>query len=361
MWGTNDPTAFATLTYGTDTNWTLLNTDINQFAQHITGDVADPQYFKVNNAKAYRYYAFKIANNWGDASLLGIRRLALSGGDTIYSQYHIICNKATAMTVNLPPATGSGRHYYIKNVGAGVVTVDGNASETIDGATTKTISQFESLEIIDYANGVWGIYKGVPIFGDATNYTKFDTTGHQTMAGNARPWRDELTDALNIRSIGSGVSINNTESTVDFATNAQIANDYLYCNIQLNHDKDLTSIISPHIHFFQSQNNMPNFMIQYRWQTNDGAKVTSWTSLKINTPAITYVSGTIMQISNGADITPPAGTGLSDIVQFRICRDTDNDSGLFTGADPYTTTVGILAFDVHFMINSLGSDTEYTK
>ena len=157
LWGSNDPTAFATLTYATDTNWTQLNTDINQFEIHVSADTADPKYFKVKNAKAYRYYAFKIANNWGNTSFMGIRRLALSGSDSIYSQYHIVCDKATAMTVNLPAATGSGRHYYIKNVGAGVVTIDPNASETIDGETTQALQQWESMEIIDYTLGGWAI------------------------------------------------------------------------------------------------------------------------------------------------------------------------------------------------------------
>jgi hypothetical protein len=42
-------------------------------------------------------------------------------------------------------------------------------------------------------------------------------------------------------------------------------------------------------------------------------------------------------------------------------RDHDNASTLFTGQDPYTATVGVLAFDIHFMINALGSTDEYAK
>jgi hypothetical protein len=69
----------------------------------------------------------------------------------------IVCNKGTTMTVNLLAATGSGRRLIIKNINAGVVTVDGVDSETIDGETTQTLAQWEALQIIDYASGAWVI------------------------------------------------------------------------------------------------------------------------------------------------------------------------------------------------------------
>ena len=42
------------------------------------------------------------------------------------------------------------------------------------------------------------------------NYTAFDTTGHQTMHGNARPWVDEIGDALSLRVQGPGLSATST-------------------------------------------------------------------------------------------------------------------------------------------------------
>lgn len=65
-------------------------------------------------------------------------------------------------TVVLPAATGSGRCYIIKSKAsndlANNVVVDGNGSETIDGATTYTISvPGESITIVDTATGEWTI------------------------------------------------------------------------------------------------------------------------------------------------------------------------------------------------------------
>ena len=197
--------------------------------------------------------------------------------------------------------------------------------------------------------------------GDSSNNTYFETTGHQTMTGSGRPWRDQLTDAINIKIQGSGIQLNSADSTMEFATNADYNTDFLYLNMQLNHDKDLTSSIYPHIHFFQTQNNVPNFLLEYRWQKTFGGKTTAWTKLKCNTLAQSYSGTTKNNIAQANAIIPPSGSSLSDIIQFKIYRDTANDSLEFLAPDPYTTVVGVTAFDCHFQINSLGSTDEYTK
>jgi hypothetical protein len=63
--------------------------------------------------------------------------------------YVIDCTSGT-FTVTLPASSGrTGRILIIKNSGAGTITVDGNASETIDGAATYAISvQYGTIQII---------------------------------------------------------------------------------------------------------------------------------------------------------------------------------------------------------------------
>lgn len=69
----------------------------------------------------------------------------------------IICNKATAMTITLPAATGSGQTYAIANVNTGIVTIDGNAAETINGELTQDVDQWAAAQVVDYAAGLWAI------------------------------------------------------------------------------------------------------------------------------------------------------------------------------------------------------------
>jgi hypothetical protein len=227
-------------------------------------------------------------------------------------------------------------------------------------------------EIIEVVNSIEGRI-GLPnedvddlYFGDyeAGNYTTYDSDGHFTMYGNARPWRDQISDAISLQESGPGVSRNTTDVTVDY-THASNLSDFMYLNIQLNHDKDMSSNIYPHIHWLQSKNYSPNFLLAYRWQKNGSALTSGWTYLKCNLLAFTYVSGTLNQISYAGGITVPVGSKLSDIVQFKIYRDNANTSGEFTGIDPYNTggnaITPVLSVDVHFMINSFGSNEEYVK
>jgi hypothetical protein len=78
FWGSNNATAFSTLTYGTDTYWTQLPTSQSTFDKHVGADVTDPKFITVTNSTAYRYYAIKIADDWGNTTYgMGLRRIEL--------------------------------------------------------------------------------------------------------------------------------------------------------------------------------------------------------------------------------------------------------------------------------------------
>jgi hypothetical protein len=67
------------------------------------------------------------------------------------SDYTIVCNNTGAITINLPAAAGClGRVYVVKKISAALnnVTIDANAAETIDGATTRVLTmQYEGAMI----------------------------------------------------------------------------------------------------------------------------------------------------------------------------------------------------------------------
>lgn len=211
--------------------------------------------------------------------------------------------------------------------------------------------------------GTETITAGGAVFGTATDNATFEADGTLILNGAATVFRDEKNDVLNLKVAGTGVSINPTESTADFSSASDLS-DYLYVNVQMNHDRKLTSAIYPHIHYFTASANVPNFLLEYRWQINGGRKATSWTRLKCNTKAFTYVSGTINQIAVSAAIAAPSGDdvdNISDIVQFRIYRDNANTSGLFTGSDAADSVVSVISFDIHIEIDSMGSREEYVN
>jgi len=95
---------------------------------------------------------------WENVTTHALEVLTKTSNYTIESiDNMIICNKETVMTITLPPASGGGRVYYIKNIGAGTVTVDGNSSDTIDGDLTQVVFQHEGIQIADYAANKWAV------------------------------------------------------------------------------------------------------------------------------------------------------------------------------------------------------------
>ena len=61
----------------------------------------------------------------------------------------VLCTSGT-FTVTLYPAAGmTGRTVHVKNVGAGVITIDGNSAETIDGALTASLAdQYDEVSLV---------------------------------------------------------------------------------------------------------------------------------------------------------------------------------------------------------------------
>ena len=202
---------------------------------------------------------------------------------------------------------------------------------------------------------------GTAVLGTPSDNTTIEADGTIKFNGAATVFEDVKFDALTLLATGPGISINTAESSVDYTAAANNL-DYLMASPQLPHAYRSGSTIQPHIHFTQAQNNIPNFALQYRWQINGGTKTTAWTAIKCNIPAFTYTSGSINQIAKtAAGVTPPVGYNISDIIQFRVIRDTSNALGLAYAADPYTATVGVISFDCHVELDGVGSRSEYTK
>jgi len=84
FWGSNTGAgSFDDLVYANDEGWTQLTTSQATFDIHSAANEADPKYITVTNTTAYRYYAFKFADNYGDASYMGVRRIELQTGGEI--------------------------------------------------------------------------------------------------------------------------------------------------------------------------------------------------------------------------------------------------------------------------------------
>lgn len=100
----------------------------------------------------------RIATYLVDGSVMSAKYRNVTASGNVVSGDYLIVADATggAITMTLPPAAlVPGRIYTFKRVnsGANAVIVDGYASETIDGATTYTLSaQWNSVTVMN--NGI---------------------------------------------------------------------------------------------------------------------------------------------------------------------------------------------------------------
>lgn len=70
------------------------------------------------------------------------------------TDYVIVCNSATAFTVTIPTAAATGRILIIKNINIGSITVS-KSGDTIDGAASQVLNQWDAITLCDYAANAW--------------------------------------------------------------------------------------------------------------------------------------------------------------------------------------------------------------
>jgi len=196
--------------------------------------------------------------------------------------------------------------------------------------------------------------------GGGSDYTEVESDGTIRFNGAATVWDDLMGDITRAKTVGTRVTLNDTENTMDFTTMASLT-DYIFLNFQIPHGWKIGSTLYPHVHWIHSVYGVPNLMIQYRWQIEGGEFDSVWKNYPLTNLAFSYSGTTINQISSGAGITPPVGANLSDIFQVRIIRDSSNASGLFAGSDPHPSTVMLTSADIHIEMDSIGSHLEFIK
>ena len=197
--------------------------------------------------------------------------------------------------------------------------------------------------------------------GGTANYINIDVSGLR-MYGTATVFGDEIHPLVGqkLESPASDIVSDPENGALTFKDSASTA-DYVTMSVQINHDWKINSPVYPHVHWWQASTIIPNWVILHRWQVNGSAMTMAWGTQAWTSHAFSYSSGTLNQISAFGTITPPANSGISDILQLRLFRDVANDWGAFGTVDGLSGNVQATSFDVHKEIDSIGSNSEYTK
>ena len=90
--------------------------------------------------------------------MINVPRVVSSTVTLDFSDRTVVATSGT-FNVNLPniPTGQVGQELWIKNRGAGTVTLDGNGSDNIDGATTYALAAGEGVIIQAYNTTNWSV------------------------------------------------------------------------------------------------------------------------------------------------------------------------------------------------------------
>lgn len=163
-------------------------------------------------------------------------------------------------------------------------------------------------------------------------------------------WTDLRAPATTIRQgVSTKPDFNVDSLTLDFPYND--SGEVAYIVMQLPHDWVTGSEIRPHIHYLQNESDIPVFVIMYRWFEN-GQATGAYTRLESNGVVFSYTSGSIMQIMQFPSIDGSGIVGVSSCLQIKLYREEEAT---------ITSDVQVVEFDIHYRVDSNGSDSEYIK
>ena len=123
---------------------------------------------------------------------------------------------------------------------------------------------------------------------------------------------------------------------------------------QFKHKRKLGAVVRPHLHWQQTAATAPVWKIDYKWVLNGAAVPASFTEGVTQAEEVfSWTSGNLAQISKWAELTPPAGDNVGTMLLIKLYRE-DNLAGA-------AATELAFEFDIHYQIDSPGSQDEYTK
>ncbi|MHA2246912.1 MAG: hypothetical protein ACXADY_18350 [Candidatus Hodarchaeales archaeon] len=195
---------------------------------------------------------------------------------------------------------------------------------------------------------------GAQRIGEGDNYTQFGSSGTMEFVGTATMF-DDMEASLTPDKQGS-----NSKPDYDFTNLGLLfpqndTDEKVHLIIQFRHKKKLDTPVYPHIHYIQGQTGTPVFEYAYRWYSNGQHMPSVWqtgTTVDGNRGIFTWTSGSMLQIASFPAVTPPMeDEGVSSNFEMILWRNDNEISG------------DVLAkyIDVHYEIDTVGSDGQYTK
>lgn len=202
--------------------------------------------------------------------------------------------------------------------------------------------------------------------GGTTNYTHIDSGGRLLLGGTAQTWED-------IRIVPGafqfpGVADPTLQSWQPGGAGATykvykfLINDEVHFTCQIPHNYKEGSDLKPHLHWTpcdrgnEENGNTVGWKIDYSWANTDAAFVSSAT---IDLSDACSGIDDQHELTDSGTITGTNKT-ISSVLQIRLYRSDTGADDIWVGATA-ALSPAILEFDLHYEVDSLGSDLELVK
>jgi len=216
---------------------------------------------------------------------------------------------------------------------------------------------------------------GVLVTGGATHYTQFDATGHQTMAGSAKPWDDLRVEPV-ARTTGANAPafekwLDDSGGTsrgvylYSFDDAVGGSEKEVFFSMQMPHGWD-GGEIHLHVHWIGAVDDTtaaPRWGLEYAWKDvgqvfGDTTIVYSDGSNYTETGTDADVTALKHYISKFSALTPgTSADGISSVLIGRLFRDSADAGDTYNAAG---AKCGLLYIDAHYQLARIGSTDEYT-
>lgn len=211
-----------------------------------------------------------------------------------------------------------------------------------------------------------GTFHGETRFGLGADYVSLTQDGIR-LAGAATAWDDLMIPGTSVKTTGTsppslagGFAGDNTLDLYVFDGVNTL--EQVFFTIQMPHNWKQGSTIYPHVHFSPTSTNtgdtaerVVRFGFEYTW-ANIGGTFGATNTLNLDSdPFVPNTSQWAHLLCKNATGIDGAGMTLSSMLVCRLFRNPDD------AADTYPQDVAFLQFDMHYEIDSLGSETEFAK
>ena len=162
--------------------------------------------------------------------------------------------------------------------------------------------------------------------------------------------------ATNLTLGASAPTVNGTYGWYEFQGNPTYG-DYVFAQVQLPHAWREGSALYPHVHWAKTTSaaGVVNWQLDYRWVKLGEVLDASWTTLASETPSVSDGNTQYQHaLTSLGEITLDGTEQISDMLICKLSR-------IAPSGTDYAPAAVLLEFDIHYEVDSFGSEFLYTK